>query len=269
MGTPRGMYRLEPSTPSLLRQEPLLNGTVAPARTLFVLGEEGGYGAAPEPVNRLVLGRNSDHVHVTIGAGDWYVSREHAMLYCIGRDSSAEWMLRNDGKLPIRIPDAPDLLHGQETVLPFGYTPLFVRGTHQHVVEVLISSGRTGEAAPRPDTRTRDLGVPLTDRERLVLVAVYQDYLSRVDKPHPWSWRQASVALNAVSAKKEWTERMAESVVDALRHRLEKLGWTGITTVTAHPEDIKANLIRLLLETATLVPPDLRLLDNGTEDEGE
>lgn len=268
MGTPRGMYPLGPSTPSLLRQEPLLDGTAAPARTLFVLSRNGGYGATPEPARRLVMGRNSEHVHITVGAADWYVSREHAVLYCVGGATAAQWMLLNEGRLPIRLPDAPELLQGQETLLPLGYTPLFVRGSHQHVVEVLVSAGRAGEAAARPDARTRDLGVTLTDRERLVLVVVFQDYLYRTDKPRPWSWKQASVALNDVPGQHEWTDRKAENVVDGVRHRLAKLGWAGVTVETAHPEDIKANLVRLLLETATLVPLDLRVLD-GTEGGGE
>lgn len=35
-----GMYPLEPWTPSLLRQEPLLNDSPAPPGTMFVLGPD-------------------------------------------------------------------------------------------------------------------------------------------------------------------------------------------------------------------------------------
>lgn len=68
MKTLAGRYPLEPSTPSLLRQEPLLNDSPAPPGTMFGLGEDGGYGARPASANRLVLGRNSADVHVTVGS---------------------------------------------------------------------------------------------------------------------------------------------------------------------------------------------------------
>src|SRR5215475_9175354 len=114
MRTPPGNYVLERSTPSLLRQEPLFHGASAPAGTLFVLGEDGGYAAAAVPGVRLMLGRNSPDVHVTVGSADWYVSREHATLRCEKHGSQVQWMLRNDGRLPIRMPDIPALLSKQE-----------------------------------------------------------------------------------------------------------------------------------------------------------
>ena len=67
-----------------------------------------------------------------------------------------------------------------------------------------------------------------------------------------------------------WTERKAEHVVDAVRHRLARCGYDGVTADSAPPEAIKNNLLRFLTETATLVPPDLRLLETGvTADGGE
>lgn len=182
MTTARGMYPLDALTPSLLRQEPLLAGTPAPAGTLFVLGEDGGYAAA---------------------------------------------------------------------------------GTRLHVVEVLVSEGR-GDAGPaRPGTGTRDLGLPITPRERLVLVALFRYVLARADNAHPLSWKETSRVLEEVPGQRGWTERKAEAVVDTVRHKLTAIGVTGLTTDTAAPEAIKGNLQRALLDTATLVPPDLRLLHAG------
>jgi hypothetical protein len=260
----RGMYPLASSTPSLLRQEPLLDGRPAPAGTLFVLGEDGGYAATPAPARRLVLGRNTEDVHVTVGTGDWYVSREHATLNCECTASENRWWLRNGGRLPIRVPDLPELLQEHEIALPAGYTPLYIRGSHRHVVEVLISLGRSEVGMAGPGTGTRDMGWPLTDRERLVLVAVYLNYLLRVDKAHPLSWKEASRELNEVPGQRGWTDRQAEYVVEEVRRKLTKAGKTiGITADSAHPEAIKLNLLRFLLETATLVPADLRLLRTG------
>lgn len=262
MTTARGMYPLDALTPSLLRQEPLLAGTPAPAGTLFVLGEDGGYAAAPVEGRSLVLGRNTPDVHVTVGAGDWHISREHAVLSFAHR----AWTLRNGGRLPIRVRDAAPVLAEHETTLSTGYTPLFIQGTRLHVVEVLVSEGR-GDAGPaRPGTGTRDLGLPITPRERLVLVALFRYVLARADNAHPLSWKETSRVLEEVPGQRGWTERKAEAVVDTVRHKLTALGVTGLTTDTAAPEAIKGNLQRALLDTATLVPPDLRLLHAGLPD---
>ncbi|WP_285607356.1 FHA domain-containing protein [Actinokineospora globicatena] len=260
MGRSPGMHVLDAHTPSLSHHEPLLDGRPAPARTLFVLGEEGGYAAAPRPDTRLVLGRNTPDVHVSIGARDWHVSREHAVLRC---QSDGSWVLRNGGRLPIRIPDAPALLREHEAPLPGGYTPLYIQGTRLHVVELLISTGHQAADEARPDAGTRDLSWPLNPRERLVLVALFQSYLLRADEAHPLSWKETSRWLNEVPGQRGWTDRKAEHVVDTVRRRLVAGGVGGITADSAHPEAIKHNLLRVLTESATLTPPDLRLLDTG------
>lgn len=264
-GPPAGMYPLGRATPSLVRHEPLLAGAPAPAGTLFVLGEDGGYAAAPTATNHLVVGRNSPDVHITVGAADWYVSREQATLRCLPSAAGARWTLRNGGRLPIRLPHAPALLHQHEAELPDGYTPLYIQGSRLHVVEVLVSSGPTGRQQVRPDTGTRDLGWPLTPRERLVLVALFQSFLLRLPDAHPLSWNDVARTLDEVPGQRGWTGRRAEHVVDVVRHRLVVGGAAGVTADSAHPEAIRLNLLRILLDTATLVPPDLRLLDAGID----
>lgn len=263
----QGMYPLERSTPSLLREEPLLGRSPALAGSLFVLGADGGYGAAPGVANRLRLGRNSPDVHVTVGAGDCYVSREHATLQYKEHGSGTSWTLRNDGRLPIRMADTPALLREHEAALPPGYTPLFIRGARLHVVELLVSSGGRVPGRGRPDTDTRSLELwPLTPREKLVLVVMFQGVLRRDDHPHPLSWNDTGHALNDVPGQHGWTGRKAENVVDGVRRSMVAAGATGITADTAPTDVIKLNLQRLLLDSATLVPPDLRLLDNGIGD---
>ncbi|WP_328618786.1 FHA domain-containing protein [Actinokineospora pegani] len=256
------MYFLEPLTPSLLRHEPLVAGGPAPVGTLFVLGQDGGYAATPHPARTLVLGRNSPDVHVTVGSEDWYVSREHATLRC-ARDG--RWTLRNGGKLPIRIPETPALLHQHEAPVPCGYTPLYIQGSRLHVVELLVSAGPRGAGEVRPGTGTRDLAWPLSDRERLVLVALFQLHLLRADDAHPLSWNETARCLNEVPGQRGWNDRKAEHAVDGVRKRLAAAGVGGVTADSAPADAIKRNLLRVLVDTATLAPPDLRLLDEGVD----
>ncbi|MFT7836895.1 FHA domain-containing protein [Saccharothrix sp. BKS2] len=253
-------YFLDATTPSLLRGQPLLGGVAAPSGTLFALGEDGGYAAVPHADNHLLLGRNGPDVHVTVGAGDAHVSREHAVARLLPGD---RWLLRNGGRLPIRVSSGPPLLSGHETVLAPGYAPLYIRGSRLHVVELLVVGNAGGRNAVRPDTGTRDMGWPLSDRERLVLVALFRQALLRVDDPHPLSWRETGAVLNDVPGERRWTERKAEHVVDVVRRRLAAAGVPGITADSAPPEAIKRNLAAVLVDTATVTPPDLRLLDTG------
>ncbi|GAA0905844.1 hypothetical protein Vau01_121800 [Virgisporangium aurantiacum] len=251
------MYPLGSATPSLYRTQPALGGNPAPTGTLFVLGEDGGYAAVAAPANRLLLGRNSNAVHVTVGSGDGKVSREQAVLRC---ETGAGWRLSNVGRLPIRIPDAPELLHDHEVTLPAGYTPLYITGSRRHVVELLVSRPQPAPVAVGPETDTRETALRLSDREKLVLVALYQNHLLRLDAPEPLSWPDTSDALNLVSGQRGWTARKAENVVDALRQRLTRQGCHGLTVDSAASGAIKTNLLELLARTATLIPPDLRLL---------
>lgn len=257
---PRGMYPLNRSTPSLFRSEPLLGGSPAPAGSLFVLGTDGGFAAAPAAANRLLLGRNSPDVHVTVGAGDGHVSRQHAELHFV----DTRWTLRNVGRLPIRIPDTAPLLREHETPLAAGYTALYIRGARLHVVELLVSSGRRRDEAPQAGGPTRDFSWPLTDREKLVLVALFQGFLRRDNDAHPLSWNDTGRELNQVPGQQGWNDRKAENVVDGLRRKLIAAGVAGgIDANNAHPDKIKLNLLRFLTDSATLVPPDLCLLDVG------
>jgi hypothetical protein len=257
------MYPLGRLTPSLVRQEPLFAGAAAPAGTLFVLGDTGGYAAAGVEGRRLVVGRNSRDVHVSIGGEDGYVSREHATLRCEGRGGSTRWLLRNGGKLPIRMPDAAPLLRAHEAELPAGYTPLYIQGSQLHVVEVLVADGRRQRGVVSQESSTGTLRLPLTRKEMLVLVALFRDTLEREDQAQPLTWNETGRVLNEVPGQTGWNDRKAENVVDGVRQRLTAAGVDRLTTDTAPREALKANLLRVLLDTATLLPEDLRLLTTG------
>jgi hypothetical protein len=259
MTTTQGMYPLGRLTPSLVRQEPLFAGAAAPAGTLFVLGDTGGYAAAAVEGRRLVVGRNAPDVHVSIGGEDGYVSREHATLRCVG----TRWLLRNGGKLPIRMPDTAPLLRAHEAELPAGYTPLYIQGSQLHVVEVLVADGLRHRGTVQPDTSTGNLRLPLTRREWLVLVALFRDVLERADQAQPLTWNETGKVLNTVPGQSGWNDRKAENVVDSVRQRLTAAGMERLTTDTAPREALKANLLRVLLDTGTLLPEDLRALSTG------
>jgi hypothetical protein len=261
MNAPLGMYPLERTTLSLQRREPLLGGSPAPVGSLFMLGEHGGYAAAPRPNHRLVLGRNNMDVHVVVGAGDWYVSREQAVVQCVPLGTGMTWTLRNVGRRPIRMPSSPLLLQEHEVVLQPGYTPLFIHGDRLHVLEVLVSAGRRESTVAPPNADTRDLGWPLKHRQRLVLTAMFQAFLRQDSPAHPLSASDTSKILNALPGQEGWTPSKVHHVVDEVRHELAAAGERGLTADSAHPEALRHNLIQVLLNSATLVPPDLRLLD--------
>jgi hypothetical protein len=258
----QGMYPLGRLTPSLVRQEPLFAGAAAPVGTLFVLGDAGGYAAAAVSGRELVVGRNTPDVHVAIGRDDAYVSREHATLRCDG----THWVLRNGGKLPIRMPDTVPLLRAHEASLPTGYTPLYIQGEQLHVVEVLVSDGQRRKGTVRPETSTGNLRLPLTHREWLVLVAMFSDVLAREDQALPRTWNETARLLNTVPGQSGWTDRRAENVVDGVRQRLTAAGIDRLTRETAPSEALKANLQRVLIDTGTLLPEDLQVLKTGIGD---
>jgi hypothetical protein len=101
-----------------------------------------------------------------------------------------------------------------------------------------------------------------------VLVALFQPALLHAAEPHPLSWRETGAVLNDVPGERRWTERKAEHVVDVVRRRLAAAGVPGITADSAPPEAIKGNVLRVLVDTATPTPPDLRSLHTGLSGAG-
>ncbi|HEX6352688.1 FHA domain-containing protein [Actinophytocola sp.] len=262
----QGMYPLGRLTPSLVRQEPLFAGAAAPAGTLFVLGDDGGYAAAAITGRELHVGRNTPDVHVAVGRDDAYVSRQHATLRCVDYGAETRWLLRNGGTLPLRIPDTAPILRTQEVLVPAGYTPLYIQGAQLHVVELLVSDGCRQRGTVRPDTNTGNLRLPLTRREWLVLVAMFRDVLTREDQALPLTWNETAKVLNGVPGQCGWTDRKAENVVDGVRQRLTAAGIDRLTRETAPSEALKANLQRVLVDTGTLLPDDLKVLTTGIGD---
>ncbi len=235
----------------------------SPPGTIYVLGARGGFAAPPRDDFFLLFGRNEADVHVCVGAGDPYVSRFQGRLSCHGR----EWWLRNEGRLPIRMPGSTFLLSGNECALPDGYSPLFIRSSprREHLVEIRVVGGRPA-AEPGYEAGRRTMAPrtwELSAEERLALTAVAQRYLRQDEYPQPLAWKQVATELNALAGGPEWNAHRVENVVGVVRDRLSRAGVRGLTRAeVGEPvgNTLKDNLIRELLETTTLVPPDLRLL---------
>jgi len=255
------VFPLSKSTPSLQWQEPLLDGRPAPAGTLFVLSAYGGYAAVPHERNELSFGREQGKVNVVVGANDQGVSRRHATIRCTAQGDAIWWTLRNEGRRPIELPPAPPLLQHLETPLADGFTRLYVGSERRHAVEVLVSKARSERSVDPVEGRTRDGRIPLAPNERLALVAMFQDYLHRSSSARPLTRNEARDALNQVPGQSGWTDKKVEHTVAGVRKKLSSAELPGLDIESAHPDVIRVNLIKYLLDTGSLVPNDLRLLD--------
>lgn len=234
---------------------PRLAGGVPPAvpGTLFALAGEGGF-LVPPGRFRLLFGRGGDGVHVVVGSGDPYISRLHGVLRCDG----IEWWLRNEGRLPIHLPDGAMVLAGGELALEHGYTPLRIStpARRSHLLEVHVvgqsdgpepgsatgarieaggqdeglglglglglgpADGATQVSAPNRAPEGDGGAAALSEDERLVLVVLAQRYLRRERHPRPVSWTRVAEDLNRVAEGRSWTPREAALVVGEVRTRL-------------------------------------------------
>jgi hypothetical protein len=234
--------------------------------TMFALALAGGVQVRPRQGRTIVFGRNRDEVHVCVGADDRRVSRRQGTL--TRRDG--HWWVSNTGRLPVRLPGSRLLFPGEEPVpLADGYSPLFLRGSHgrEHLLEVFV----TGPGGQAPTPRHRDPTQPprlwrLTPDERLALIVLGQRYLLHEARPAPLPWRQAADQLTLLQPGAGWTGKRVEHLVGAVRARLSAAGVPGLTRdEVGEPvgNTLNDNLLRELLESTTLVPPDLAVLDAG------
>jgi hypothetical protein len=240
----------------------------APPGTLFALAAGGGFAVPPRPFE-LLFGRGTGDVHVAIGTHDPYVSRLHGILRCDGR----EWWLRNEGRLPIYLPDDLMVLSGHELPMAPGYTPVFINtpARRSYLLEIHVA-GPVGDAADEiPQLPTREPDVyQLSEDERLVLVVLAQRYLRQERYPQPVSWKQVAEDLNRIAENREWTPKIAAHLVGTVRERLAaaRTPVPGILRDDGVGEPVgnvlNHNLIRALLKNTTLMPTDLELLRTET-----
>ncbi|MFE0022671.1 FHA domain-containing protein [Amycolatopsis sp. NPDC059021] len=240
--------------------------TPAPG-AISALAIGGGYTVGPRENRTVLFGRNKDEVHVCVGEDDRRVSRQQGVL----THRRGQWWVGNTGRLPIRLPQSRWLFPEEEEVpLTSGYTPMFLRGSadREHLLEVYVV-GSNGEQPTAVHTEPTD--TPRTWRlephERLVLVALGQRYLRHEARPQPLSRVQVADLLAELQPDAEWGYRKVERVVANVRYRLAhaRQPVAGLTKEEV-PEPVgnwlNHNLLtELVMNTTTLVPPDLALLD--------
>jgi hypothetical protein len=233
--------------------------------TLYALSVVGGVAMGPRPNRTVLFGRNRPDVHVCVGEDDPKISRAHGILTF----QDEQWWLSTTGQLPVRMPESRLLFPREEPVpLTEGYTPLFVRGSRgrEHLLEVYV----TGASGTKPASRHADVTQPpriwrMSPDERLVLVVLGQRYLLHEARPQPLTWRQAFEQLAELQPDNGWTAKKVEHMVTAVRVRLSRNGVAGLTREeVGEPvgNALNDNLLRELLLSTSLVPPDLALLDS-------
>ncbi|MGW7349750.1 FHA domain-containing protein [Streptomyces sp. NPDC054784] len=247
---------------------------VAPASagTLHARSVGGGIQVVPRAGRTVRFGRGEEpDVDLCVGEDDLRVSRRHGEL----RYDDRRWWLRNTGQQLVRLPRGR-LMHTSTDPVPLaeGYTPLFVKGSghREHLVELYVTGPDQQRLVPRRRADTLPpKRWPLDDDERLLLVVLGQRYLRYEEAPRPLSYRQAAEELNYLSVGASWSERRIEYRVGIVRQRLNDGGFPqalfqGADSGGPCDNNLIHNLLKGLVESTTLVPPDLRLIDDDPED---
>jgi len=241
----------------------------SPQGTIHVLALAGGVAFPPKEGRTLLFGRDRQEVHVCIGENDQRISRRHGRL----THHLGQWWVSNTGKVPMRLPGSRMLFPEEEDIpLAEGYTPMFVRGSNgrEHVLEVFVA----GQENRRPSSRHQDPTEPpktyrLSPTERLVLVTLGQRYLMHEMYPQPQPYARIAEQLAELQPDAGWKYKRVEKLVAAVRGRMSKKGVAGLTAEeVGEPvcNMLNHNLIRELMESATLAPPDIRLLSHPNGD---
>jgi hypothetical protein len=237
--------------------------------TLLARSTLGNLRVPPRPERIIRFGRNAPEfdteVHLAVGVDDARVSRRHGELTFRG----GNWWLRNTGQQLVRLPGGQRMHASTEPIpLASGYTPVFVQGTgyREHLVELFVTGHETRRTAPPPGSATLPPERwPLSDDERLLLVTLGQDYLRYTADPRPWPYSQASRLLAVLRPGEIWSERRIEGRVATVRKRLHESGRFPYKVMLGEHDPCDNNLLHNLLtglvESTTLVPPDLDLLD--------
>ncbi|MCO1578434.1 FHA domain-containing protein [Crossiella sp. SN42] len=232
---------------------------------VYALTVTGGVRMAPMEGQQVRFGRNRPDVDVCVGEDDVQVSRRHGVL----TRRFGQWWVGNTGRLPIRFPGALLLCGGEDEVpLEEGYTPLFIRGARnrEHLLEVYVAGSDGGRPQPRHGEQTRPPRTwVLRPEEKLMLVVLGQRYLLHDARPQPMSRQHTAEVLAGLQPGAGWTIKRVEHMVTEVRARLSAGGVAGLTKAeVGEPvgNALNDNLLRELVLSTTLVPPDLGLLDD-------
>ncbi|MDQ1042468.1 FHA domain-containing protein [Streptomyces sp. V4I2] len=238
--------------------------------TLHARTVTGELSAPPRPGLTLRFGRGEEpDVDLGVGVDDLGVSRQHGELsYRQGL-----WWLRNTGQQLVRLPRG-GMMHLSTEAIPLdtGYTPLFVKGSgyREHLVELYVSGHDDQGPVSRRTAKTVSPKIwPLDDDERLLLVVLGQRYLLYEEDPRPLTYAVAAKQLAYLRPDARWTERRIEHRIEAVRRRLDRDGFRYPLLhdkSEGRPGDNRLlhNLIKGLVESTTLVPPDLDRMEDDT-----
>ncbi len=250
--------------------ETLANGAPrSPEGTIHVLALAGGVVFPPKEGRTLLFGRDKEGVHVCIGENDHRISRRHGRL----THHRGQWWVGNTGRVAMRLPGSRMLFPEEEEIpLGEGYTPMFVRGSNgrEHVLEVFVA----GSEHSQPRSLHQEPTEPqktyrLSPAERLVLVALGQRYLLHDIYPQPQPYTRIAAQLAELQPAAGWGDRRVANLVADVRCRLSAKGVAGLTAEeVGEPvcNMLNHNLIRELMESTTLAPPDVRLLTHPNGD---
>ncbi|MFJ1747536.1 FHA domain-containing protein [Streptomyces sp. NPDC088116] len=243
---------------------------VAPAGpgTLHARSVTGAIKVAPRPGLTIRFGRGErPDTDLAVGDDDLRVSRRHGELTY----RAHQWWLRNTGRQLVRLPHGR-LMHSSSEPLPLatGYTPLFVKGSgfREHLVELYVTGHDQPGLVPRRQAATLPPRIwPLDDDERLLLVVLGQHYLLYEDGPRPLSYRRAAAQLAYLHPEANWSERRIEHKIKDVRLRLQNAGFPhpllhDRAMGTPSDNNLLHNLLKGLVESTTLVPPDLELMED-------
>jgi hypothetical protein len=261
---PNWVRSLAPGIPRVQRGvEPL---DPMPPGTLYALTEHAGWAVPPNSI-KLEFGRSEGDVHLPIGTDDLRISRFHGYFHCAG----GEWWIRNEGApITIMSPDTPMLLTGRERALQPGYTPLLLGDPRArvHFLEVRISTSDKDDPIAGPDAVTLPpQQFDLSELERLVLTSLAQNFLLGLPRPQPAPWKQVAAELSELTDK-EWIPHGPANIVARIRERFSDERCKPYPIPGLMSEDkrepvgdiLKLNLIRAMIQSATLTTADLKLL---------
>lgn len=243
---------------------------VAPAApgTLHARTVTGDLSAPPRTGLTVSFGRGKKpEADLGVGVDDLSVSRRHGELTY----RQGHWWLRNTGQQLVRLPRGR-MMHTTTEPIPLttGYTPLFVKGSgyREHLVELYVADHDDQGPVSRRDAETVRPNIwPLDDDERLLLVVLGQRYLLYEEDPRPLTYSMAAKQLEFLRPDAGWTPRKVEHRTEAVRRRLNRTGFKDRLMhdmSEGRPSDNRLlhNLLKGLVESTTLVPPDLDLMED-------
>ncbi|MFI7449822.1 FHA domain-containing protein [Nonomuraea sp. NPDC049714] len=245
--------------------DPAVPGTLR-ARTVM-----GRITVPPQPGRHVRFGRDKrPNVDLSVGADDQSVSRLHAEVTY--QDNL--WWLHNVGRQLIRLPRG-QLMHKSADPVPLaaGYTPLFIRGSgyRHHLVELHVMSPYGDVLKDLHEAETVPPKIwEISETERLLLVVLGQRYLLYEETPRPLTYNQAEARLAALRPAERWRAGIIENRVEAIRYRLHEAGFPyplrhDPSEGRPYDNNLLHNLLKGMVESTTLVPPDLDLLESDPE----